>query len=255
MVFDYAYHGRTNLTMAMTAKNVPYKQGFGPFAGEVYRAPMSYPFREPAPITGRAAADRAITMIDKAVGAGNVACVVIEPILGEGGFVVPADGFLPRLAEWCNDNGVVFVADEIQTGFCRTGSWFAQDHEGVVPDMITTAKGIAGGLPLAGDRACGDHGLGEGWRSGRYVRRQPGGMCSGDRLDHDHARSRPGWTSAPHRRADDRPPDRDADELPDHRRRTRSRGNARDRARRTGPRRRMPQRRQPSTRHAMRKVC
>ena len=89
-------------------------------------------------------------MIDKQVGAGNVACVVIEPILGEGGFVVPADGFLPRLAEWCRDNGVVFVADEIQTGFCRTGEWFACDHEGVVPDLITTAKGIAGGLPLAG---------------------------------------------------------------------------------------------------------
>jgi 4-aminobutyrate aminotransferase/(S)-3-amino-2-methylpropionate transaminase len=150
VVFDHAYHGRTNLTMAMTAKNVPYKQGFGPFAGEVYRAPMSYPFREPAPISGLEAADRAITMIDKQVGAGNVACVVIEPILGEGGFVVPADGFLPRLAEWCTENGVVFVADEIQTGFCRTGAWFASDHEGVVPDIITTAKGIAGGLPLAG---------------------------------------------------------------------------------------------------------
>ena len=75
---------------------------------------------------------------------------MIEPILGEGGFVVPADGFLPRLAQWCRDNGVVFVADEIQTGFCRTGEWFACDHEGVVPDLITTAKGIAGGMPLAG---------------------------------------------------------------------------------------------------------
>lgn len=149
VVFDHAYHGRTNLTMAMTSKNVPYKQGFGPFAGEVYRAPMNYPFREPTEITGREAADRAISIIDKQVGAGNVACVVIEPILGEGGFVVPADGFLPRLAEWCRDNGVVFVADEIQTGFCRTGSWFACDYEEVVPDLITTAKGIAGGLPLA----------------------------------------------------------------------------------------------------------
>jgi 4-aminobutyrate aminotransferase / (S)-3-amino-2-methylpropionate transaminase / 5-aminovalerate transaminase len=148
VVFDHAYHGRTNLTMAMTAKNVPYKDGFGPFAGEVYRAPMSYPFREPAPITGAEAADRAITMIDKQVGANRVACVVIEPILGEGGFVVPAEGFLPRIAEWCRDRDIVFVADEIQTGFCRTGDWFACDHEGVVPDLITTAKGIAGGLPL-----------------------------------------------------------------------------------------------------------
>jgi 4-aminobutyrate aminotransferase/(S)-3-amino-2-methylpropionate transaminase len=148
VVFDHAYHGRTNLTMAMTAKNVPYKHGFGPFAGEVYRAPMSYPFREPVEISGREAADRAITIIEKQVGADELACVVVEPIQGEGGFVVPADGFLPRLAEWCQANDVVFVADEIQTGFCRTGDWFACDHEGVVPDLITTAKGIAGGLPL-----------------------------------------------------------------------------------------------------------
>ena len=148
-VFDHAYHGRTNLTMAMTAKNMPYKQGFGPFANEVYRAPMSYPFREPASITGEQAANRAIDVLDKQVGARNIACVVIEPILGEGGFVVPADGFLPRLREWTAEQGIVFVADEIQTGFCRTGDWFACDHEGVVPDLITTAKGIAGGLPLA----------------------------------------------------------------------------------------------------------
>ncbi len=149
VVFDHAYHGRTNLTMAMTSKNVPYKDGFGPFAGDVYRAPISYPFRETSEMSGEEAAERAITMIDKQVGAHNVACLVIEPILGEGGFVVPAAGFLPRLAQWCTDNGVVFVADEIQTGFCRTGDWFACDDEGVVPDLITTAKGIAGGLPLA----------------------------------------------------------------------------------------------------------
>jgi 4-aminobutyrate aminotransferase/(S)-3-amino-2-methylpropionate transaminase len=149
VVFDHAYHGRTNLTMAMTAKNMPYKNGFGPFAGEVYRVPMSYPFRETEGIKGADAAARAIDQIEKQVGAENLACVVIEPILGEGGFVVPADGFLPALAAWCRDNGVLFVADEIQSGFCRTGDWFACDHEGVVPDLITTAKGIAGGLPLA----------------------------------------------------------------------------------------------------------
>jgi 4-aminobutyrate aminotransferase/(S)-3-amino-2-methylpropionate transaminase len=149
-VVDHAYHGRTNLTMAMTAKSMPYKHGFGPFAGEVYRAPMSYPFREPAPLSGAEAAERAITVLDKQVGAGDLACLVIEPILGEGGFVVPSDGFLPRLREWTEANGIVFVADEIQTGFCRTGDWFACDHEGVVPDVVTTAKGIAGGLPLAG---------------------------------------------------------------------------------------------------------
>ena len=146
-VFDHAYHGRTNLTMAMTAKNMPYKQGFGPFAGEVYRAPMSYPLRDG--LTGEQAAARAIDHLDKQVGAGNLACLVIEPILGEGGFVVPAPGFLPALASWCTDHGIVFVADEIQTGFCRTGDWFACDDEGVVPDLVATAKGIAGGLPLA----------------------------------------------------------------------------------------------------------
>ena len=146
-VFDHAYHGRTNLTMAMTAKSMPYKHGFGPFAGEVYRAPMSYPLRDG--LTGEQAAARAIDVLDKQVGAGDLACVVIEPVQGEGGFVVPAPGFLPALAQWCRDNEVLFVADEIQSGFCRTGNWFACDHEGVVPDLVTTAKGIAGGLPLA----------------------------------------------------------------------------------------------------------
>jgi len=147
-VFDHAYHGRANLTMAMTAKNMPYKHRFGPFAGEVYRAPMSYPVRDG--LAGAEAAARAIDVLDKQVGADNLACLVIEPILGEGGFVVPADGFLPALKEWTEAHGIVFVADEIQSGFCRTGDWFACDHEGVVPDLVTTAKGIAGGMPLAG---------------------------------------------------------------------------------------------------------
>jgi 4-aminobutyrate aminotransferase/(S)-3-amino-2-methylpropionate transaminase len=146
-VFDHAYHGRTNLTMAMTAKNMPYKNGFGPFAGEVYRAPMSYPFRDG--LSGEDAAARAIDHLEKQVGAHNLACVAIEPIQGEGGFVVPAPGFLPALAAWAKDNGVLFFADEIQTGFCRTGDWFASDDEGVVPDLVSLAKGIAGGLPLA----------------------------------------------------------------------------------------------------------
>jgi 4-aminobutyrate aminotransferase/(S)-3-amino-2-methylpropionate transaminase len=134
--------------MAMTAKNMPYKQGFGPFANEVYRAPMSYPFRDG--LTGAEAAARAIDVIDKQVGAGNVACIVIEPVLGEGGFIVPAAGFLPALADYAAANGIVFVADEIQSGMCRTGAWFASEHEGVVPDVVTVAKGVAGGLPLAG---------------------------------------------------------------------------------------------------------
>jgi 4-aminobutyrate aminotransferase/(S)-3-amino-2-methylpropionate transaminase len=150
VVFDHAYHGRTNLTMAMTSKNMPYKDGFGPFAGEVYRAPMSYPFRDPEGLDGAGAAARAIDLIESQVGARNLACVVIEPIQGEGGFVVPAEGFLPALAAWCTAHGVLFVADEIQSGFARTGMFFACEHEGVVPDLVTTAKGIAGGLPLSG---------------------------------------------------------------------------------------------------------
>jgi 4-aminobutyrate aminotransferase/(S)-3-amino-2-methylpropionate transaminase len=148
VVVDHAYHGRTNLTMAMTAKNMPYKQGFGPFAGEVYRAPVSYPFRDV--LTGPEAAACAIDLIDKQVGAGNVACIVVEPVLGEGGFIVPAPGYLSALAAYAAANGIVFVADEIQSGMCRTGAWFASEHEGIVPDLVTVAKGVAGGLPLAG---------------------------------------------------------------------------------------------------------
>jgi 4-aminobutyrate aminotransferase/(S)-3-amino-2-methylpropionate transaminase len=149
VVFDHAYHGRTNLTMALTAKNMPYKHGFGPFASEIYRVPMSYPYRDQPGLTGTDAAARALALVETQVGAGNVAAVLIEPIQGEGGFVVPAEGFLPAIAQWCHQAGAVFIADEIQTGFCRTGDWFACDAEGVVPDLVTTAKGIAGGLPLA----------------------------------------------------------------------------------------------------------
>ncbi len=148
VVFDHAYHGRTNLTMAMTAKSMPYKSGFGPFASEVYRVPLSYPFRDGG-LSGADAAAAAISQIEKQVGAANLAAVVIEPIQGEGGFIEPALGFLPAIAAWAKDNGVVFVADEIQTGFSRTGHLFASEHEGLVPDLITTAKGIAGGLPLS----------------------------------------------------------------------------------------------------------
>ena len=147
VVFDHAYHGRTNLTMALTAKNQPYKNGFGPFAPEIYRVPLSYPIRDG--LSGPEAAARAIHLVEVQVGAGNVAAVVIEPIQGEGGFIVPAAGFLPALADWSRAQGAVFVADEVQTGFARTGAMFACEHEGVVPDLIVTAKGIAGGLPLS----------------------------------------------------------------------------------------------------------
>jgi 4-aminobutyrate aminotransferase / (S)-3-amino-2-methylpropionate transaminase / 5-aminovalerate transaminase len=147
IVFDHAYHGRTNLTLSMTAKSMPYKSGFGPFAPEIYRAPMSYPYRDG--LSGPEAARRAILQIEKQVGASNTAAVVIEPIQGEGGFVVPAEGFLPALATWARDNGVVFILDEVQTGFARTGDMFASQHEDVIGDLVVTAKGIAGGLPLS----------------------------------------------------------------------------------------------------------
>ncbi|MER5785207.1 4-aminobutyrate--2-oxoglutarate transaminase [Streptomyces mobaraensis] len=151
VVFDHGYHGRTNLTMALTAKNMPYKHGFGPFAPEVYRVPVAYGYRWPTgpENCGPEAAAQAIDQITKQVGAENVAAIIIEPVLGEGGFIEPAKGFLPAIVKFANDNGIVFVADEIQSGFCRTGQWFACEDEGVVPDLITTAKGIAGGMPLA----------------------------------------------------------------------------------------------------------
>jgi 4-aminobutyrate aminotransferase/(S)-3-amino-2-methylpropionate transaminase len=149
VAFDHAYHGRTNLAMALTAKSMPYTHGFGPFAPEIYRAPLSYPYRDDKLMDGELAARRATDQIESQVGTSNLAAIVIEPIQGEGGFIVPADGFLPALADWCQANDVVFIADEIQTGFARTGAMFACELFDVVPDLITTAKGIAGGLPLA----------------------------------------------------------------------------------------------------------
>lgn len=154
VAFDHAYHGRTNMTMALTAKSMPYKSGFGPFAPEIYRAPLSYPYRDglldkELATDGELAAARTLTFIEKQVGAKNLAAVIIEPIQGEGGFIVPAEGFLPALLDWCHRNDVVFIADEVQTGFARTGAMFACQHEGIQPDLICTAKGIAGGLPLS----------------------------------------------------------------------------------------------------------
>ena len=143
VAFDHGFHGRTLLGLSLTVKAMPYKQGFGPFAPEVYRAPYSDPFR------GTGALAETIDILETTVGAASIACVVVEPIAGEGGFVVPGPGWLRGLAEWCHDNGVVFVADEIQSGFGRTGAWFACEHEGVVPDIVTTAKSLGGGLPIA----------------------------------------------------------------------------------------------------------
>ena len=145
-VLDHAYHGRTNLTMAMTFKAMPYKSGFGPFASDIHHAPGSYPYRDG--LSGADAAARTISWLEKSVGAADLACMIVEPIQGEGGFIVPADGYLAALQGWCTANGVVFVADEIQSGMGRTGAWFAVEHSGVVPDLVLSAKAIAGGLPL-----------------------------------------------------------------------------------------------------------
>jgi 4-aminobutyrate aminotransferase/(S)-3-amino-2-methylpropionate transaminase len=149
--FDRAYHGRTNLAMALTSVTSRYTDVFGPFAPEIYRAPMAYPYRWPggAERCAAEAPDAVLDAIRERVDPSRIAALVIEPIQGEGGVIEPPAGFLPRLAEFCAEHGIVFVADEVQTGFCRTGDWFACDHEGVVPDLIVTAKGIAGGLPLA----------------------------------------------------------------------------------------------------------
>ena len=151
VVFEHAYHGRTNLTMALTAKNIPYKDGFGPFANEIYRMPLPYAYRwlgNPESIT-QDALDLVTHKIEKEIGAGNVAAIIIEPVIGEGGFIVPPNGFMPGLQEFATKNGIVFIADDVQSGFARTGKLFAVEHEGMAPDMIITAKGIAGGLPLS----------------------------------------------------------------------------------------------------------
>lgn len=149
-VFDHGYHGRTNLTMAMNFKAMPYASGFGPFAPGVTHVPMSYPFRDPEGMTGEEAAARAITYMEKRIGADQLAAIVIEPIQGEGGFIQPAPGFLTALATWAKANGIVVVADEVQSGIARTGKWFASEWEPTfVPDLVTIAKGIGGGMVIS----------------------------------------------------------------------------------------------------------
>jgi len=160
VVFDHAFHGRTLLAMSMTSKAMPYKATFGPLAPEIYRLPYSYPYRCAVGATaaecGPACAAAAITAMDRQIGGDRIAALVIEPVLGEGGVVTPGEGFLPALAEYCAAHGIVFVADEVQAGFARTGRWFASEHSGIVPDIITTAKGLGGGLPIGGVTARAD---------------------------------------------------------------------------------------------------
>ena len=152
VTFDHAFHGRTLLAMSLTAKVMPYKQGMGPFAPEIYRLPFAYPYRCPTG-GGDDCADSclayALDEMHKHIGEENIAAVILEPIQGEGGFIVPAPGFVQGIAEFCRANGIVFIADEIQSGIGRAGRWFAIEDEGVVPDIVTTAKSIGGGLPIS----------------------------------------------------------------------------------------------------------
>jgi 4-aminobutyrate aminotransferase/(S)-3-amino-2-methylpropionate transaminase len=152
VTFDHAFHGRTLMAMSLTGKVMPYKHRFGPFAPEVYRLPYAYPYRcpsgQPPDSCGPACAAGAIDEMEAHIGAANIAAVVIEPVQGEGGFIVPAPEFLPALKEFCEQHGILFVADEVQTGFGRTGRWFAVEHWGIVPDVVTTAKSLGGGFPI-----------------------------------------------------------------------------------------------------------
>ncbi|GGM83302.1 4-aminobutyrate--2-oxoglutarate transaminase [Dactylosporangium sucinum] len=151
VVLSNAYHGRSLMTMTMTAKAAPYKDGFGPFAPEVYRAPAPYPYRWPGgpERCAEEAAEALRDLVETQIGGHRVAAIVVEPIQGEGGFIVPPPGYLPRVRELADRHGIVFVADEVQTGLGRTGDMFACDREGVVPDLITTAKALGGGMPVA----------------------------------------------------------------------------------------------------------
>ena len=147
IVFDHAFHGRTSLTMAMTAKVVPYKQGFGPFPGEVYRAAAPYPYRG---VSSDDAIESLLHLFKQDVDPATVACVVLEPVQGEGGFVAMPDDFPRRLKELCEEHGILYVDDEVQAGVGRTGPMWAIEHYGVEPDLIVSGKSLGGGLPLAG---------------------------------------------------------------------------------------------------------
>lgn len=152
--FIRGYHGRTNLTMGMTSKVKPYKFGFGPFAPEIYQAPFPYMYHKPEGMTDEAYIDMKIEEFKDffiaTVAPETVACVVMEPVQGEGGFIVPPKKFVQAVSAFCKEHGIVFVADEIQTGFGRTGKLFAIDHFDVTPDLMTVSKSLAAGLPLSG---------------------------------------------------------------------------------------------------------
>jgi 4-aminobutyrate aminotransferase / (S)-3-amino-2-methylpropionate transaminase / 5-aminovalerate transaminase len=147
IAFDHAFHGRTNLTMALTAKAIPYKDGFGPLAPEVYRAPAPYPYRG---VTSDDAIEGLKQLFKQDVRPERVACIVLEPVQGEGGFIPMPDDFPGRLEEICGEHGILYVDDEVQSGAGRTGPVWAIEHYGVEPDLLVSGKSLGGGLPLAG---------------------------------------------------------------------------------------------------------
>jgi 4-aminobutyrate aminotransferase/(S)-3-amino-2-methylpropionate transaminase len=153
IVFENAYHGRTNLTLAMTSKYNLFKKGFGPYAPEIYRLPFPNLYRRPVGMSEEAFIEDAISKLENAfvayVDPSAVAAIVIEPVQGEGGFLATPPRFLQRIRELCTEHGIVMVADEIQCGFGRTGRLFACEHYGIAPDLIITAKSLAAGMPLA----------------------------------------------------------------------------------------------------------
>jgi 4-aminobutyrate aminotransferase / (S)-3-amino-2-methylpropionate transaminase / 5-aminovalerate transaminase len=154
LCFEDAFHGRTLLTMTLTSKIMPYKAGFAPFAPEVYRVPYAYCYRcsysKTYPECETYCAKHLEDTFRRVVGAESVAAIIAEPVLGEGGFVVPPKEFFPVLRQICDKYGIVLIADEVQSGIARTGKMFAIEHFGVAPDLITTAKSLGGGLPIAG---------------------------------------------------------------------------------------------------------
>jgi len=147
--FEDAFHGRTLLTMSLTSKTHPYKAGFQPFASDIYRIPFAYLYRHAAGMTSADFAHHLEDAFKRSVAPESVAAVIAEPVLGEGGFVVPPRDYFKLLQKICRAHGILFIADEIQSGFARTGKWFASEHFGIEPDLITTAKSLGGGMPIA----------------------------------------------------------------------------------------------------------
>ena len=147
--FEDAFHGRTLLAMSLTSKTHPYKAGFEPFASDVYRIPFAYPYRNALGTSAEEFAHHLEDAFKRVVAAESVAAVIVEPVLGEGGFIVPPKDYYRLLQEICRKHGILFIADEVQSGIGRTGKWFASEHFGIEPDLTTSAKSLGGGFPLA----------------------------------------------------------------------------------------------------------